>query len=166
MPATYLVGRAPLAGPLPYGTGPSGDLTVPVIKAKRSAPSSWRRSIHPCRSGRRRQESRTCHGLWRWRESNLSGGVWTCWSVALTCGNVEDVSASDGSDCPDALTASTVAQSHELSVSLNLRCTTMPSSALMYYNEAHDTGGDSRAEAERLGRRRSRRRRGDCHDHR
>src|SRR5665647_918755 len=107
MPATYLVGRAPLAGPLPYGTGPSGDLTVPVIKAKRSAPSSWRQSIHPCRCGRRRQESRTCHGLWRWRESNLAGGIWRSWLASLTCGNVEDVFGPDGSDCPGALTAST-----------------------------------------------------------
>jgi len=27
-------------------------------------------------------------GQWRWRESNLAGGVWTSRLVPLTCGNV------------------------------------------------------------------------------
>ena len=46
-------------------------------------------------------------GQWRWRESNLAGGVGTSWLAALTCGNVQDVFGPDGSDCPELLTAST-----------------------------------------------------------
>src|SRR5450756_1126685 len=46
-------------------------------------------------------------GQWRWRESNLSGGVATDGYGALTCGNAEDVFRPDGSVWPDSLTAST-----------------------------------------------------------
>src|SRR5665647_1974397 len=77
MPATYRAGPAPLAGPLPYGSGPSGDLSGPVIKAKRSAPSSRRQSIHPCRCGR-------VAGI------EAARGVEDRVSGALNCGDGED----------------------------------------------------------------------------
>src|SRR5665811_89897 len=47
-------------------------------------------------------------GQWRWRESNLSGGFGASWVVALTCGNVQDVSGTDGPDRPEVLTVSTM----------------------------------------------------------
>src|SRR5665648_1086588 len=46
-------------------------------------------------------------GQWRWRESNLAGGVGTSWLVRLTCGNAVDIFGPVGSDWPDVLTAST-----------------------------------------------------------